>query len=74
MTSTSGRFPARMAIAPKLRSPPGISPDISMMLAPVTLAIPGHTPHNQAEDHACPPAGNSAGRLRRRSHLGEIDR
>jgi len=41
-----------------------------MMLAPVTPAIPRAHSHNQAEDHACPPADNSAGRLCRRSHLG----
>jgi len=40
--------------------PRGISPDISMTPAPVTPAIPGHTPHSRAADHPCPPADNSA--------------
>ena len=40
--------------------PRGISPDISMTPAPVTPAIPGHTSHSRAEDHAFPPADNSA--------------
>src|SRR6266536_2513904 len=31
-----------------------------MTPAPVTPAIPGHTPHSRAEDHPCPPADNSA--------------
>jgi hypothetical protein len=31
-----------------------------MTPAPVTPAIPGHTPHSRAEDHVCPPADNSA--------------
>ena len=39
--------------------PRGISPDISMTPAPVTPAIPGHTPHSRAEDHAFPPADSS---------------
>src|SRR5690349_7499336 len=31
-----------------------------MTPAPVTPASPGHTPHNQAEDHTSPPAENAA--------------
>src|SRR6266496_6645229 len=37
-----------------------MSPDMSMTPAPVTPAIPGHTPHSQAEDHTSPPAENAA--------------
>ena len=64
---SSDRLLAEVAgdvVARRLRlghsDPRGISPDISMTPAPVTPAIPGHTPHSRAEDHALPPADNSA--------------